>query len=528
MKKTKPYDLFVIGGGINGAGIARDAAGRGYSVALAEQNDFASGTSSASTKLFHGGLRYLEFFEFRLVREALKEREILLKAMPHISWPMRFVLPLHPEMRFAQNTPTARLLSWLMPWAKGKRPAWLIRLGLFLYDNMGAREILPPTTSLNLHTAPEGEPLEPVIEKAFEYSDCWVEDSRLTLLNIRDAQLHGADIFARHQVTAARVVDGRWHVTLKDTQGHETVHQATMLINAGGPWVKNVIDEHVEGTETQESVMLVRGSHLVTRKLYDHDKCYFMQGTDGRIMFAIPYEQNYTLIGTTDAIHDNVHDAPHCTQAELEYMLEFVNRYFRQKLTPQDVVWTYSGVRPLYQNGDEQHSATAATRDYFLRLDDTAGAAILNIFGGKITTYRKLAESALEHINAALQRDTKPWTAEAALPGGDIALEEIPTLQETLQQQLPFLDHFTIERLIRQYGTLCPKIFADVHNAADLGEIFGHGVCAHEIDWVIAHEWVRCADDFLWRRSKMGLRFSDTQRERLETYIQQKCATLAY
>jgi len=305
LANTKDYDLFVIGGGINGAGIARDAVGRGYSVGLAEMNDFASATSSASTKLFHGGLRYLEFFKFRLVREALIEREILLRAMPHISWPMRFILPVYPDMQFENDTPTSRLLSFVMPWMKGRRPRWLIRLGLFLYDNLGGRKILPGTSSLNLASTNEGAPLHDKFLKAYEYSDCWVEDARLTLLNIKDAQQRGADIYARTKVTSAVQMDGRWEITLEDDGGNKTICHAKMIINAGGPWVEDII-QNVARLDTKEGVRLVRGSHIVTKKLYDHDKCYFFQGTDGRIMFAIPYEEDYTLIGTTDEEHGDV------------------------------------------------------------------------------------------------------------------------------------------------------------------------------------------------------------------------------
>lgn len=294
-------DLFVIGGGINGCGIARDAAGRGMSVELAEMNDLASATSSASTKLFHGGLRYLEYWEVRLVREALIERETLLRAMPHISWPMRFVLPYHKDMRFESNTPTSKLLNIVMPWMKGRRPAWLIRFGLFLYDNLGGRKILKGTTSISLSGTVEGAPLEDRLEKAFEYSDCWIEDSRLVVLNARDAQERGARINVRTKVSSALQIDGIWHVTLETQDGKQRTVRARMLVNAGGPWVADIIRNTVR-INASEGVRLVRGSHIVTRKLYDHDKCYFFQGADGRITFTIPYETDFTLIGTTDAI----------------------------------------------------------------------------------------------------------------------------------------------------------------------------------------------------------------------------------
>ncbi|MCA8884353.1 MAG: glycerol-3-phosphate dehydrogenase, partial [Rhodobacteraceae bacterium] len=376
-------DLFVIGGGINGCGIARDAAGRGLSVALAEMNDLAGATSSASTKLFHGGLRYLEYFEIRLVREALMERETLLRAMPHISWPMRFVLPYHKSMRFEGETPTSRLLGLAMPWLKGRRPAWLIRLGLFMYDNLGARKILPGTRTLDLKTDPAGAPLQDRFEKAFEYSDCWIEDSRLVVLNARDAEARGAEIMTRTKVVAADRGDGIWTVTLQDTAtGKRMTRQARMLVNAGGPWVADVIRTKLH-SDSGENVRLVRGSHIVTRQLFDHNRCYFFQGTDGRIIFAIPYETDFTLIGTTDAEHLDPDQKPVCTDAERAYLQRFASQYFKRPVTDDDVVWSYSGVRPLYDDGAK--SATAATRDYVLTLDQSGTAPVLNVFGGKIT-----------------------------------------------------------------------------------------------------------------------------------------------
>ncbi|MEP3265180.1 MAG: glycerol-3-phosphate dehydrogenase [Hyphomicrobiales bacterium] len=519
---SKPYDVFVIGGGVNGAGIARDAAGRGYCVALAEMNDFASATSSSSTKLFHGGLRYLEYFEFRLVREALIEREILLKAMPHISWPMRFVLPVYPDMRFESNTPTSRLLSFIMPWMKGRRPRWLIRFGLFLYDNLGGRKILPRTSSLKLKSAVAGKPLQSRYERAYEYSDCWIEDSRLTLLNIKDAEKKGAAILDRTKVSAAVQRNGLWEITMRNTAGVTTTCRSKMIVNAGGPWVEDVI-QNVAHLDTSDGVRLVRGSHIVTKRLYDHDKCYFFQGTDGRIMFSIPYEEDYTLIGTTDVEHTDVSVRPECSDSEADYMIDFVNNYFKQNITRDDVVWTYSGVRPLYNDGSS--SATAATRDYVLRLNTSAGAPVLNIFGGKITTYRKLAESALEKIDETMAQKTEPWTAGTALPGGDVAVDGIEKLRKELAIQLPFLDSFTVRRLIRQYGTQCTEIFMEISSMDDLGEHFGHGLTSHEIDWGIANEWVHSAEDFLWRRSKMGLRLSKEQAGILDAYIKKKNET---
>ncbi|MEO1797339.1 MAG: glycerol-3-phosphate dehydrogenase [Pseudomonadota bacterium] len=515
-ESSEIYDLFVIGGGINGAGIARDATGRGYRVALAEMNDFASATSSASTKLFHGGLRYLEFFEFGLVRKALIEREVLLRAMPHVSWPMRFVLPVHGEMRFDADTPTSRLLARMMPWKRGQRPLWLIRLGLFLYDHLGGRQILPATRSLHLRTGPEGAPLQEKYTRAFEYSDCWVEDSRLTLLNVLDAAAKGADVFPRTRVSSARQEGGHWVLTLETAEGHTRHCRARMIVNAGGPWVENVV-KSVARSNTKEAVRLVRGSHIVTKRLYAHDKCYFLQGTDGRIMFAIPYEEDFTLIGTTDCPHPDLAAKPTCTDAEIDYILDFANTYFAGELSRDDVVWTYSGVRPLYDDGAS--SATAATRDYVLTLDRSAGAPMLSVFGGKITTYRKLAEEALTQVDEALEQATLPWTAHARLPGGDFDLSERDALVGKLGAQMPFLDAFTIRRLFRQYGSECFTIFAGVERIEQLGRAFGNQVFAREIDWAIEAEWVRTAEDFLWRRSKLGLRFSRDEAEALDSYI---------
>ena len=517
-------DIFIIGGGINGAGIARDASGRGYSVGLAEMNDFASGTSSSSTKLFHGGLRYLEFFKFRLVKEALVEREVLLKNMPHISWPMRFVLPLSDSMRFETDTPTSKLLHICMPWLKGRRPSWLIRLGLFIYDHLGGLGILKKTSFLDLSQSEEGKPLESTYQSAYEYSDCWVEDSRLTLLNVRDAALRGAKIYARTKVIKAECKNNLWHITLKDSQGNLIHSTAKMLVNAGGPWVENIIQE-ITSIDSKEGVRLVRGSHLVTKKLYEHDKCYFFQGTDGRIMFAIPYEEDFTLLGTTDEEHTNPEETPTCSQKEQDYMIEFVNNYFKTKLEPEDIVWSFSGLRPLYDDGAD--SATEATRDYVQSLNTSAGAPVLNIFGGKITTYRKLAENALSRIDSALSRKTHNWTANTPLLGGDIGLDKISEFTKQLADKLPFFDAFTIRRLVRQYGTECTAIFAGIDRKEQLGQDFGCGITSHEIDWSIEHEWVFSAEDFLWRRSKMGLRVSLAQAEVLQHYIQSKIHLLS-
>ncbi|MEJ6392620.1 glycerol-3-phosphate dehydrogenase [Gymnodinialimonas sp. 2305UL16-5] len=510
----KPYDLFVIGGGINGCGIARDAAGRGLSVALAEMGDLAGATSSASTKLFHGGLRYLEYFEFSLVRHALEERETLLRAMPHISWPMRFVLPLSRDMRFDNSTPTSKLLTTFMPWMKGRRPTWLIRLGLFLYDNLGGRKILPGTTSLELSGAPEGVPLQDRFARAFEYSDCWVEDSRLVVLNARDAELRGADVMVRTEVLSAERQDGLWQIKLRDADGQRTV-RARVLVNAGGPWVADVV-RNVVRQNSSEGVRLVRGSHIVTRKLYDHDKCYFFQGTDGRIIFAIPYETDFTLIGTTDAEHTDDPRKAECTPDERDYLLRFANDYFEETLSVDDVVWTYSGVRPLYDDGAK--SATAATRDYVLSLDK-GDAPLLSVFGGKITTYRKLAEDAWDKLAQFFPQASGHWTAGVALPGGDFPVDGVANLVVDLRASFPFLTERWALRLVRGYGTDARTILGDARGADDLGRDFGATLTEAEVRWLIEKEYARSAADILWRRSKLGLRFSPDQVAALDSYV---------
>ena len=510
-------DLFVIGGGINGCGIARDAVGRGLTVTLAEMNDLASATSSASTKLFHGGLRYLEYFEFRLVREALIEREVLLSAMPHISWPMRFVLPYHKDMRFESDTPTSKLLSLFMPWMKGRRPAWLIRLGLFMYDHLGGRKILPGTTTVDLNNAPEGAPLQDRFAKAYEYSDCWIEDSRLVVLNARDAEARGAHIMTRTEVLSAARDGDLWRIETRNTETDQrTTHYARMLINAGGPWVGDVIQTKVR-LNSREGVRLVRGSHIVTRRLYDHDKCYFFQGEDGRIIFAIPYETDFTLIGTTDADHPEPSQKPECTPAERDYLLNFANQYFKQTLSADDVVWTYSGVRPLYDDGAS--SATAATRDYVLKVDTNGGAPVLNVFGGKITTYRRLAESALEKIGQHLEVDAGPWTAGVPLPGGDFLVEEVDQLVQKLLALYPFLTPFWAKRLIRAYGTEAQRVLGDAHAASDLGHDFGATLTQAEVEWLMTHEYARTAEDVVWRRNKLGLRLTAEQIQALDDWM---------
>ncbi len=507
-------DLFIIGGGINGCGIARDAVGRGLTVALSEQGDLAQATSSASTKLFHGGLRYLEYFEFRLVQESLEERETLLVAMPHISWPMRFVLPYHPDMRFEGDTPTGRLMARLMPWMKGRRPAWLIRLGLFLYDNLGGRKILPGTRTLDLTRDPAGVALQPRFARAFEYSDCWIEDAKLVSLNAADAAQRGARIMTRTRVISADRTADHWTITTQGADGM-TTHRARALVNAGGPWVEDII-RNVTRINSTEGVRLVRGSHIVTRKLFDHDRCYFFQGTDGRIIFAIPYEQDFTLIGTTDKDHAGDPKTAHCTDEERDYLCAFASQYFKRPVTATDVVWRYAGVRPLYNDGAK--SATAATRDYVLSLDEN-GAPLLNVFGGKITTYRRLAESALARLVPFFPQARPMWTARVPLPGGNFPHDGVPALIATLRAGYPFLTDAWATRLIRAYGTDAATLLGYARTAADLGRDFGATLTEAEVRWLITHEFATRAEDIVWRRTKLGLRMTADQIAALDAFM---------
>jgi glycerol-3-phosphate dehydrogenase len=499
-------DLFIIGGGINGCGIARDAAGRGLSVALAEMGDLAQATSSASTKLFHGGLRYLEYFEFGLVAKALTERETLLVAMPHISWPLRFILPYHHDMRFAGDTPTSKLLAFFMPWMRGHRPAWLIRFGLFLYDNLGGRKFLPGTRTVDLTTDPTGRALKPKFTRAYEYSDVWVEDSRLVVLNARDAEAKDARIMIGTKVLSATRSDGLWHIALQGAAGPSTM-TARALVNAGGPWVEDII-RNVALIKSTEGVRLVRGSHIVTKRLYDHDKCYFFQGADGRITFAIPYEQDFTLIGTTDQDHQSSIGDVRCSEGEISYLCDFASQYFAKPVIPADVVWTYSGVRPLYDDGAK--TATAATRDYVLSLD-ADGAPLLNVFGGKITTYRKLAEGAMAKLLPYFPQATGDWTARVPLPGGDFPHDGVAALLSQLSSDHPYLSESHAARLIRAYGTEAWDVLGDAGSINDLGQDYGATLTQSELNWLIDREYARTAADVVWRRSKLGLRLTANQ-----------------
>ena len=488
------YDLFIIGGGINGCSIARDAAGRGIKVFLAEMNDLASGTSSASTKLIHGGLRYLEHYEFRLVREALIEREVLLKSAPHIIWPLRFILPHH----------------------QGLRPRWLIRLGLFMYDHLGGRKILPPTLSVDLTTDVTGIPLKQEFTKAFEYSDCWVEDSRFVVLNARDAANRGAVIRTRTKVQSARRTNGGWSITIDGGDGKIETIEAKVLLNSAGPWVSEVLSA-VIGRNDPDKIRMVKGSHLVVDKLYDHDRCYIFQNADSRICFAIPYENDFTLIGTTDEDHMGDPGKPEITEAETTYLLAAVSEYFKKPVTRNLVRWSYSGIRPLYDDGASK--AQEATRDYVLKVDQPEGQApLLSVFGGKITTSRKLAEHALEKLASFFPHATAPWNRDAQLPGGDIAVGDIAKYIEAKKKAYSFLKPANVVRMFKAYGTEMDKILGEARFASDLGQFFGP-VSEREIEFLRAHEWVTSADDILWRRSKLGLHMSAEEQSAMRAYM---------
>jgi len=490
---TQPYDLAIIGGGVNGCGIARDAAGRGLKVVLIEQGDLAQATSSASTKLFHGGLRYLEHYEFRLVREALREREVLLRAMPHIAWPMRFVLPHH----------------------AGLRPAWLLRLGLFIYDHLGGREILPATATRDLATDPTGKPLKPVFAKGFEYSDVWVEDSKLVVLNALDAARRGARIVTRCRVERAAREGKAWTLTMQwQDDGHALQLRAKAIVNAGGPWVDEILRGRLR-RNAGGSIRLVRGSHIVVPRLAEHDRAYIFQNADGRIVFAIPYETDFTLIGTTDAEHDGPPGEARCTDEEAAYLCAAVSEYFAEPVTVGDIVWRYAGVRPLYDDGAK--SATAATRDYVLEVEDRDGAApLLSIFGGKITTYRRLAEAAMAKLAPYFPSGGPVWTAGAPLPGGDFSHDGADGLIASARARYGFLGRADATRLVRSYGTMVPEVLGDASSWEDLGTAYGAGLTEREVRWLMGNLWARTAEDVLWRRSKLGLRIGADDAARLD------------
>ena len=486
------YDIAVIGGGVNGCGIARDAAGRGARVLLLERGDLAGGTSSASTKLIHGGLRYLEHYEFGLVREALGERERLWGIAPHIIHPVRFVLP-H---------------------VKGLRPRWLLRLGLFLYDHIGGRRALPATERIDLRRHVAGKALKPGFGPAFVYSDGWVDDARLVVLNARDAADRGATVLTRTEALRLERRDGHWLI-----HGREQTFRARAVVNAAGPAVLDLLGR--AGCVSGRHVRLVRGSHIVVPALFDHEFAYFFQIPDGRIFFAIPYEGAFTLIGTTDRDHDGSVTGVRASEEEVAYLCEAASAYFAKPVTPGDVVWRFAGVRPLVDEGSGKPEA--ATRGYVFDLDREGGSPLLSVFGGKITTYRHLAQEAVDRLRPFLPglKDAG-WTADAPLPGGDFPKEELPALMRALAADYPFLDPATLSRIARAYGTLVRSWLGEARDATALGRDFGHGLSQAEVDYLIDREWAMTAQDIVWRRTKLGLRLCASQVQALEDYMRER------
>jgi len=499
---TTVTDLLIVGGGINGAGIARDAVGRGLSVVLCEQGDLAGYTSSASTKLIHGGLRYLEYYEFRLVREALFERERLLESAPHIIWPLRFILP----------------------YEKGIRPAWFVRLGLFLYDHIAPRKKLPGTESIKLTRHPAGQALKPGFDKAFMYSDCWVEDSRMVALNALDAFERGADIRVRTKLVSARRDGETWVASLQNVETGETEDvRAWVVVNAAGPFVADVLNAKL-GLNTTKNVRLVKGSHIVVPKLFDTKEAFILQNTDKRIVFAIPYQEKFTLIGTTDIPVESVPDKKvEISQDEIQYLCNVVNHFFKREVTPAEVVWTYSGVRPLFDDGST--NASAVTRDYVFDMDAPGGQApVLSIFGGKITTFRKLSEHALDELKAYFPTMKPAWTEKAKMPGGDMPNADFDSFFAGVRRRWPFLPEQLAHRLARAYGTRMEQLVGSAKSMADLGEDFGAGLTAAEVDYLVRREWARTAEDILWRRSKLGLHVPAGAAEKIDAYIAKQSA----
>ena len=485
-------DVLVVGGGINGAGIARDLAGRGLRVLLAEQDDLARHTSSSSTKLIHGGLRYLEHFEFSLVKKALAERERLLKSAPHIMWPLRFVMPHDAAMR----------------------PVWMVRIGLFLYDHLARREWLPASTTVALRSHPTGAPLKPDYTRGFVYSDGWVDDARLVVLNALDAQARGATILTRCRCESARRTAQGWQATLQPADGPPQQVQARALVNAAGPWTGEFLRERA-GQTSARALRLVKGSHIVVKKLFDHDHAYIFQNPDKRIIFAIPYEGDFTLIGTTDVEIQGAPDAARIDADETAYLCAQASRYFAQPVQPADVVWAYAGVRPLLD--DASGDASAVTRDYLLEFDNAAGAPLLSVWGGKITTFRKLAEEAADGLVQRLGEQRPAWTAPALLPGGDLSAWigparrpdlDIQRFIAALGQRHPQLPAALVQRWARCYGSLVGQVLG-----AGLGDEVVPGLFECELNYLHGHEWARSADDVLWRRTKLGLHLSPAQRD---------------
>ncbi len=494
------FDIAVIGGGINGCGVARDAAGRGLSVFLVEQGDLASATSSASSKLIHGGIRYLEHYEFRLVREALKERDVLLGIAPHISRPMRFVFPHNPEMR----------------------PMWMIRAGLFLYDHLGGRAFPPSRPIRDFAASETGRLLKSGFDKAFEYSDCWVDDARLVVLNARDAADRGARILTRTRCISADSANGAWRIVTRDLEtGNEEMFAARVLVNATGPWVSDFLSSNVHAELVDHGTTgtrKVKGSHLIVRKWFDHDRAYILQNHDRRIVFVLPFEDDYVLIGTTDVDYDGDPAVVAPSDEERDYLLACVADYFQHRVSPADVVGGFAGVRPLYDDGVGK--AQEATRDYVLKHAKTRdGAGIVNVFGGKLTTYRRLAEAVLERVASLAGPLPKPWTARAALPGGDFDPAEREARLEECARTFPFLPRPLVKSLFRRYGLDVHRLVDGADTLADLGHHFGAGLYEAEVRWLVEREWARTSEDILWRRTKLGLEASRIDVDALDRWL---------
>jgi D-erythritol 1-phosphate dehydrogenase len=491
------YDLAIVGGGINGAGIARDAAGRGLTTLLVEKDDLASHTSSWSTKLIHGGLRYLEYYEFRLVAEALAEREVLLRAAPHIIAPLQFVLPHEPHLR----------------------PAWMIRAGLFLYDHLGGRKSLPSSFGVELSTSKWGAGLKNTFHRGFVYADARVDDARLVVLNAISAREKGADIRTHTKLIAGRREDGHWRLTLQEANSETQEVSARVLVNAAGPWVKQVQDE-VSAEPTQARVRHVKGSHIVVPRVHQEAHAYILQNSDHRIVFVIPYQNEFSLIGTTD-IPVEEYEHPEISSEEIAYLCGIASAYLAKPIAPAEVVWTYSGVRPLYDDGSSDPAAV--TRDYVLKLDSDDGAApLLSIFGGKITTYRRLAEQALSELAPFFPEMKRPWTKTEPLPGGDMVRGDLAAYERELNARYASLDPRLLAALVRRHGTRAPRILGSANSIADLGRHLGDTLYAAEIDYLITQEWATSAEDVLWRRTKCGLHVSAGEREAVALYLRDR------
>jgi glycerol-3-phosphate dehydrogenase len=486
------FDLAIIGGGINGTAIARDAAGRGLRVLLVEQNDLGAGTSSASSKLIHGGLRYLAYGAFRLVREALQEREVLLRMAPHIIRPLRFMLP-----------PPGGFLD-----------AARLRLGLLVYDMLGGRRLLPATRMIDLTHHPVGQPLKRNFRYGFEYSDCSVDDARFVVLMALDARLRGADIRTRTRCVRAERHD-EWHLVLSNHGKRETA-TARVVVNAGGPWVEQIA-ENVLRVPLAGHVRLVKGSHIVVPRTFPHDRAYTFPGEDGRVVFALPFAQDFTLIGTTDENFIGDVNAPAPSGDEIVYLCKAVNRYFRLTVSPDEVLWAFAGVRSLYDDGSKKPEEV--TRDYTLMLDERfREGPVLTVYGGKITTARRLAEAALARI-AHFFHARPPWTAGSTLPGGDFAPDEFDQQVTRARNRWEFLDDKEARRLMHAYGTRIELILGAAKSADELGPQFGGGLSGAEVRYLMKHEWAETIEDVLWRRSKAGLAAGAAERQKLAEFM---------